>query len=347
MTKKENRLKSGRTFQYKGRVPTLTASAVVLFCGLGFEPALASYYDHDSGPWAFFPIAETGSVDVPPGRTTAVSNFRYTCYEDTRGGSWYEHSCYKPIRWDGDHRSESGQNKQEITCQAVSGTESKNFPFNGTAQTIDAWTLSAKRGGGFTTDGELDTKRLLSIFEIRSSDNFYSEVRFSAGYTTDTPGVVVKPLVVTCTTALPSWVSVNNPGNAPLVRTFNPQASAEFSASRISAATVEHRAKDEGIHIYKLDFGKTVWSRSRTIKHTFDFAASGCGLDSAWSSLHFDEAIPWNKTGANYNDFNPGNTLNLQGTKTVDPKFAYFRLRAKKSAGGAYNCSVTLTQSVN
>lgn len=134
--------------------------------------------------------------------------------------------------------------------------------------------------------------------------------------------------------------------NAPLTTTFRPQASAKFTVSRISEEKVSHRAKDEGIHIYKLDFGPTVWYSLRTLKHNFNFAANGCGLDSAWTSLHFDDSVPYTKTGSNYNDFNPGASLNLLATATRDPKFAYFRLRAKKSAGGEYNCNLTLTQTV-
>jgi hypothetical protein len=221
-----------------------------------------------------------------------------------------------------------------INCTLTTGNLSKEVDFTDST-IIGPWTVNTYdiyRGAGIRTTS--------NSFRDIYRDNSHMAIDFTATYS-NSNGVVVAPLVLSC--GLSSQNSSSIGSDKSFTWTFKPPVSAEFSVSRQTPNIVKHRTREEGIHIYKLDFSRTLWYQSRSLKHTFDSSAAGCGLASAYATLHYDNSIPNTITGTNYNNFNPGVTLNLA---TKNPQIAYFRFRAKKSSAGTYNCSVTLTQTV-
>ncbi len=297
------------------------------------KETLAYVYDGDYGPWYFAPVGgDTDKITVLPGNHQFLS-VRYTCFQNNKFIGHTEVSCGYPIEWDYDHKSANAYNKQQLTCTAVTNGITVNLDFSKSNVVIGAWTLNYERGQ-YGNISKPTSNQLLGIADIYGQ---YANLKIDATLS-DESGVVLKPLVITCKADL-----VPSDKQLTLTRTFNPQLSALFTATRVTTETVSHRTKDEGIHIYKLDFGQTVWYTKRSLTHTFDY--ENCGLTTALTTLHYDDSPPLTLT-ENRNDFNPGSTLNLLTTNTIDPKVAYYRLRAKKSTAGEYNCNATITQTV-
>jgi hypothetical protein len=330
---------------------TLLCTVVILFS----TSAYSAFNLEQDDIWVFTPLlGEQDRVYVPLGSEGRLDT-RYECKKKRpSSGVISDEHCNYAVGWDASKPADK-QNNQALTCTAQSGTETRTIPFNGQVMTIGAWqNVQFKRPNN---NGLGSTPATSNKLITMAGSGWFSELYITATLP-NTSGTAPKPLKVTCQMSLRTilYYSIINGGyhwatidfgfsNPALVRTFYPQISAAFSVSRQTADIVKHRTRDEGIHIYKLDFSRTVWYQSRTLKHTF--AYSDCGLASAYTTLHYDDSIPHTITGTNYNAFNPGITLNLAtGTATRDPQFAYFRLRAKKSSAGTYNCSVTLTQTV-
>lgn len=267
---------------------------------------------------------------------TGKAKIYYYCWEVRSGPTYSELSCHQPI--DNGHNLRARGN---LSCSAISNSESKDVDFTGTT-TVGAWTIQVHDNNGISPTGNT----MKELYGTASGvQHTYITPGFSATYT-NTSGVAIKELKITCQlNDYGSWTDFQG-GFGPVTLTFKPPAVATFTVSRQTASSVKHRVKDEGIHIYKLDFSGTVWYTSRKITHTFD--KSTCELDSAWTTLHYDSDVPTVLIpGSNYDLFHPGTTLDLKTAKTPDPKFAYYRLRAKRSSAGTYDCSATVTQTVD
>jgi hypothetical protein len=327
---------------------TLLCTVAMLFSAPAFSDMSSGMTSDDR--WIFIPLlGEQDNTYVQLGGAGSLKA-RYECKNQRMSsGAISTLKCGYGVEWEDNH-PRATPNKQVLTCTAKSGTETQTIPFNGQAMSIGAWQNVTFKRPSYNALGSLgSTPATSNMLRTMTGGSWWGELHIEATLS-NTTGTAPKPLIVTCqlskrTSSSGSIIDFGGFSYSPLVRTFYPQISAAFSVSRQTADIVKHRTREEGIHIYKLDFSRTVWYQSRTLKHTF--AYSDCGLASAYTTLHYDNSIPHTITGSNYNTFNPGTTLNLAtSTATRDPQFAYFRLRAKKNSAGTYNCSVTLTQTV-
>lgn len=305
-------------------------------------PAVAEIMTDPYMWWMYFPVPGNQTTSVTLGNAKTLE-YKFYCKYSL--DAWGEIECHDMEQTDSWY--EVRTNDQALECKAVSNGVTRVVPFDGNSLTVDKWSLEL-------TNSHLRPIRSPLVREFYTNN----QILFKA-----TNNSAHKNLVVTCNLSArirPDGPSIGRPPGFPLpttpeekpgypgfpsvVLTFKPAISAEFSVVA-PTTSVSHRTKDEGIHIYKLDFSNTLWYNSRTIKYALNL--QDCGLTSASATLHYDNSVPNQITGSNYDTLSRGTSFNLQTARTPNPSFAYFRLRAKRSSAGAYSCNATLTQSVD
>lgn len=204
--------------------------------------------------------------------------------------------------------------------------------------TLKGWTV--KTWSGYTTGIRTTSNSIKTIYnDNQPANENYVGIVFTATYST---GTVVKPLDMYC--LLDNGEQYVG-RDKDVTRTFTPPVNAAFSVNgnplSASSDAGTHRVKDYGEHTFNLSFGDTIWNSDRQLKISMDKNATKCKLSEVKGTLEYS-----NNPSVS---FDPGTIAAPKSVNitSVNPSSAVLKLKTKASVAGAYECTITLTQSVS